>query len=49
MGTFQEHNASISVIVPTLDAADELSHALAPLAGSRLIHEIIASDLFLNK
>jgi rSAM/selenodomain-associated transferase 2 len=44
MGTFQEHNGSISVIVPTLDAADDLPQALAPLTGSRLVREIIVSD-----
>ena len=43
MGTFQEHNP-ISVVIPTLDADDDLPQALAPLAGSRLIREIIVSD-----
>ena len=31
-------------MIPTLDAAGELPQALAPLVGSRLIHEIIVSD-----
>src|SRR5207248_9204142 len=43
MGTFQEHNL-ISVVIPTLDAADELPETLAALAGSALIREIIVSD-----
>ena len=43
MGTFQEHNL-ISVVIPTLDAADELPDTLAALAGSALIREIIVSD-----
>jgi rSAM/selenodomain-associated transferase 2 len=43
MGTFQEHNL-ISVVIPTLDAAAELPVTLAPLAGARLIREIIVSD-----
>src|SRR5438876_535090 len=32
------------MVIPTLDAADDLPQALAPLAGSRLIREIIVSD-----
>jgi rSAM/selenodomain-associated transferase 2 len=43
VGTFQEHNP-VSVVIPTLDAAEDLPQALAPLAGSRLIREIIVSD-----
>jgi rSAM/selenodomain-associated transferase 2 len=43
MGTIQEHN-QISVVIPTLDAAEDLPQALAPLAGSRRIREIIVSD-----
>jgi rSAM/selenodomain-associated transferase 2 len=43
MGTFQEHQ-SISVVIPTLDAAEALPGALAVLRGSRLIREIIVSD-----
>ena len=43
VGTFQEHN-SISVVIPTLDAADDLPGALASLSGCTLIGEIIVSD-----
>jgi rSAM/selenodomain-associated transferase 2 len=43
MGTFQEHK-SISVVIPTLNAADELPGCLAALDGSELIAEIIVSD-----
>jgi rSAM/selenodomain-associated transferase 2 len=43
MGTFQEHKR-ISVIIPTLDAAEEVPGALAALAGSGLLREIIVSD-----
>jgi rSAM/selenodomain-associated transferase 2 len=43
MGTFQEQNC-ISVVIPTLDAAEELPGAMAALAGSGLIREIIVSD-----
>jgi rSAM/selenodomain-associated transferase 2 len=43
MRTFQEHNP-ISVVISTLDAADELPRSLTPLAGSRLIRDIIVSD-----
>ena len=43
MGTIQEH-ISISVIIPTLDAADELPAALAALADARIIGEIIIAD-----
>src|SRR2546430_5033031 len=43
MRTFQERNP-ISVVIPTLSAAEDLPQALAPLAGSRLIREIIVSD-----
>jgi len=34
----------ISVVIPTLDAAEELPEALAVLAGSALIREVIVSD-----
>ena len=43
MGTFQEQK-SISVVIPTLDAAAELPGTLAALVGSALIREIIVSD-----
>jgi rSAM/selenodomain-associated transferase 2 len=43
MGTIQEHKP-ISVIIPTLDAAEELPGTLAALAGSGLLREIIVSD-----
>jgi rSAM/selenodomain-associated transferase 2 len=43
MGTFQERK-SISVVIPTLDAADELPGTLAALTGARVIREIIVSD-----
>jgi rSAM/selenodomain-associated transferase 2 len=43
MGTFQEHK-SISVIIPTLNAAGELPGCLAALEGSELIAEIMVSD-----
>jgi len=43
MGTFQEQNR-ISVVIPTLDAADELPRTVAALAGSASIREIIVSD-----
>ena len=43
MGTFQEHK-SISVAIPTLNAADDLPGCLAALDGSELIAEIIVSD-----
>src|SRR3984893_15621218 len=43
MGTFQEHKR-ISVIIPTLDAAEELPGTLAALAESGLLREIIVSD-----
>ena len=43
MGTFQEQDR-ISVVIPTLDAADELPRTLAALAGSASIREIIVSD-----
>jgi rSAM/selenodomain-associated transferase 2 len=43
MGTFQEQK-HISVVIPTLDAAAELPGALAALAGSGLIREVIVSD-----
>jgi rSAM/selenodomain-associated transferase 2 len=43
MGTFQEHNR-ISVIIPTLDAAEELPGTLAALAEFGLLREIIVSD-----
>src|SRR5205823_1182592 len=34
----------ISVVIPALDAADELPGALAALAGSELVDEIVVSD-----
>jgi rSAM/selenodomain-associated transferase 2 len=43
MGTFQEQKG-ISVVIPTLEAAEELPGALAALAGSGLIREVIVSD-----
>src|SRR5579884_673162 len=43
MGTFQEHNC-ISVIIPTLDAADELPGTLAAVAGAPPIREIVVAD-----
>ena len=43
MGTFQEQKR-ISVVIPTLGAAEELPDALASLAGSGLIREVIVSD-----
>ncbi len=43
MGTIQEQHA-ISVVIPTLDAAAELPAALAALANSRLVHEIVVAD-----
>jgi glycosyltransferase involved in cell wall biosynthesis len=43
VGTFQEHKP-ISVVIPTVDAADELPGALAALAGSSVIGEIVVSD-----
>src|SRR5438067_11838137 len=43
VGTFQEHKP-VSVVIPTLDAADELPGALAALAGSELVGEIVVSD-----
>jgi len=43
MGTFQEQKL-ISVVIPVLDAADELPRALAALAGSELVGEIVVSD-----
>ena len=32
------------MVIPTLEAAEDLPRALAPLAGSRLIREIVVSD-----
>jgi rSAM/selenodomain-associated transferase 2 len=43
MGTIQEHN-SVSVVIPTLDAAAELPATLAALAGVPTIREIIVAD-----
>jgi rSAM/selenodomain-associated transferase 2 len=43
MRTIQEHN-HISIIIPTLDAADDLAASLAALAGARLIREIVVAD-----
>jgi len=44
MRTRQEHNDSVSVIIPTLDAADDLPATLAALAGVPMIREIIVAD-----
>jgi rSAM/selenodomain-associated transferase 2 len=41
VGTFQEQ---LSVIIPTLDAADGLAASLAVLSGARYIREIIVAD-----
>src|SRR5260370_24679797 len=43
MRTFQEQNV-ISVIIPTLDVAGELPAAVAALADSGLVREIIVAD-----
>ena len=43
MGTRQEH-ISVSVVIPTLDAASELPATLAALADARLVGEIIVAD-----
>jgi rSAM/selenodomain-associated transferase 2 len=43
MGTIQEH-ISLSVVIPTLDAAGELPPTLAALANARMIGEIIVAD-----
>jgi rSAM/selenodomain-associated transferase 2 len=43
MGTLQEHK-DVSVIIPTLDVANELPATLAALAGARMIREIIVAD-----
>jgi rSAM/selenodomain-associated transferase 2 len=43
MGTIQEQ-IRLSVIIPTLDAVDELPATLAPLAGAEIIGEIIVAD-----
>jgi rSAM/selenodomain-associated transferase 2 len=43
MGTIQEQ-ISVSVIIPTLDAAGELPATLAALADARPIREIIVAD-----
>lgn len=43
MGTLQEH-ISLSVVIPTLDAAEELRKTLAALVGARLIGEIVVVD-----
>jgi len=42
MRTFQEQ--TVSVVIPTLNAAAELPLALAALGGSRLVREIIVAD-----
>ena len=41
MGTFQEQ---ISIVIPTLNAAEYLPTALGSLAGRPLVHEIIVAD-----
>jgi len=43
MGTIQEQN-TVSVIIPTLDAAADLPATLAALAGTSMIREIIVAD-----
>jgi glycosyltransferase involved in cell wall biosynthesis len=43
MGTFQEHNW-ISVVIPTLDAAEVLPSTLSALAAARLVREIVVAD-----
>ncbi|HEV8680268.1 MAG TPA: TIGR04283 family arsenosugar biosynthesis glycosyltransferase [Stellaceae bacterium] len=43
MGTLQEH-ISLSVVIPTLDAAGELPATLAALSSAPLIGEIIVAD-----
>ena len=43
MGTIQEQ-LCVSVVIPTLEAADELAATLAALAGVRLIGEIVVAD-----
>jgi rSAM/selenodomain-associated transferase 2 len=43
MGTFQEHNL-ISVVIPTLDAAEVLPSTLSALAAARLVREIVVAD-----
>lgn len=43
MGTIQEHS-DLSVVIPTLDVADELPATLAALEGARMIGEIIVAD-----
>jgi len=43
MRTLQEHN-SISVVIPTLDAAELLPATLGALANARLVREIIVAD-----
>jgi rSAM/selenodomain-associated transferase 2 len=43
VGTIQEHNP-LSIVIPTLDAADELGPMLGSLSGGRLVREIIVAD-----
>jgi rSAM/selenodomain-associated transferase 2 len=43
MGTRQEQNR-LSVVIPTLNAAEELPAALAPLAECALVREIVVAD-----
>ena len=43
MGTYQEQ-ISLSVVIPTLDAADTIAGLVRALAGSRLVGEIIVAD-----
>jgi rSAM/selenodomain-associated transferase 2 len=44
MRTRQEHSDSLSVVIPTLDAAEELPATLAALSGVAMIQEIIVVD-----
>src|SRR5438067_4261512 len=43
MRTLQEH-IRLSIVIPTLDAANELPAALASLAAGRSVREIIVAD-----
>jgi rSAM/selenodomain-associated transferase 2 len=42
MGTIQEH--SVSVVIPTLNAADDLAAAIETVAASPLVREIVVAD-----
>ena len=43
MGTFQEH-ISLSVVIPTFEAAETIAGLVALLAGSRIVGEVIVAD-----